>query len=133
MTLIHIAVFAIGAFIFGFVIPARWRGWVLLVASVLAIYWLQPTLPISPVDFALPTATIALGIIGWLLVREEAAISRENMLTLGAVLVVVLALAVIGPRLRIVPSAPGLVDLLVVMAALAAAIVTLGCIVKDKV
>src|SRR5438876_10451536 len=114
MNLIHIAVFALGAFIFGFVIPGRWRGWALLVASVVAIYWLQPALPISPIDFALPTATIALGIIGWLLVREESAFSRENLLTLGVVLVVVVALAVIGPRLRLVPSAPNLIDLIVV-------------------
>ena len=58
MTLKGIVVFTVGTAIYGLIVPARWRGWVLLAASVIAIYWLQPSSPVRPIDFVLPTATL---------------------------------------------------------------------------
>lgn len=43
------------------------RTWVLFVLSVLAVYWLQPALPIRSLDFWLPTTTLALAALGWAL------------------------------------------------------------------
>src|SRR5258706_12602579 len=83
MALSAIIVFGIGAALYGLVIPAKWRGYILLIGSIVAIYWLQLALPIQPVDFVLPTATLILAVIGWLLTRQETDISGDNALTLG--------------------------------------------------
>jgi alginate O-acetyltransferase complex protein AlgI len=139
MTLAAIAVFGLGAVLYKF-IPARWRSWALLIGSILAVYWLQPALPVRPLDFALPTATIILGIIGWLLIRQESDNERENRITLGVVIVSIIGLAAIsaglialGTPLSITPSPPpGLVDIVVVFVAIAACVIALGAVMQDR-
>jgi alginate O-acetyltransferase complex protein AlgI len=63
MTFVHILVFAAVSLAAG-AIP-RARAWLLCVASVLAVYWLQPALPVRNLDFWLPTASIALAVCVW--------------------------------------------------------------------
>src|SRR5689334_22021029 len=106
MALPAIIIFGIGAALYGLIVPEKWRGYVLLIGSIVAIYWLQPALPIQPVDFALPTATLILGIVGWLLTRQDSGISRDNALTLGIMAVSVIALAAFGSVLYLTPSQP---------------------------
>jgi D-alanyl-lipoteichoic acid acyltransferase DltB (MBOAT superfamily) len=72
------------------------RQWAILLGSVVAIYWLQPPLPIRFSDFILPTATIALTVIIWLFTRqqdsdEQAASAAQDRKTL-----LVIALLVVG-------------------------------------
>ncbi len=43
------------------------RTWVLFLLSGLAVYWLQPAMPIRSLDFWLPTATLGLAALGWAL------------------------------------------------------------------
>src|SRR5512134_2052326 len=43
------------------------RGGLFLLLSVLAVYWLAPSLPIRHLDFWLPTATLALTTLCWVL------------------------------------------------------------------
>jgi len=87
MTLLNIAVFVLLALAYLWVVPARWRQWVLLVGSLVAIYWLQPSLPIRRLDFALPTATIIIAILGWILTKspkpddEDAEKVKESLFT----------------------------------------------------
>ena len=45
--------------------------WALLVSSVIAIYWLQPSLPIRQMDFWFPTATLGLVMASWGLTAEK--------------------------------------------------------------
>lgn len=48
--------------------PARARlqpGYVLLIASILALYWMQPSMPIRSMDFWLPTAALGLAAFSW--------------------------------------------------------------------
>ena len=71
MDLTQIAVFCFLALAYNFVLPARFRQWGLMIASLLAIYWLQPNLAIPFLDFALPTVTIVITIIGWYLTRTS--------------------------------------------------------------
>lgn len=66
MTLTHILIFSLAALLYAAFLPARWRGWALLIASVVAIYWLQPALPVRNLDFLLPTTTLVLAVAGWL-------------------------------------------------------------------
>ncbi len=90
MDLNHIAAFVAASLLYTLILPARWRGWALLLMSVLAMYWLQPTLNIRWMDYALPTVTLALAMLGWLVTRPPGhAITRED----GAVLAVVTLLA----------------------------------------
>jgi alginate O-acetyltransferase complex protein AlgI len=102
-------------------LPARARSWALFVGSAIAIYWLQPPLPIRFSDFILPTVTLAITIAAWWWTRSpdtcptalgsggQAALTRDDAISIG-----VLALSVIGLSLfrfvdaeyRLTPSRP---------------------------
>ncbi len=69
MTLLHLLVFAALALAGGALLPARARGWLLLVVSVLAVYWLQPLTPLRYFDFWFPTATLGLTVLVWALTQ----------------------------------------------------------------
>ena len=82
-----IFVFGLAALPYAALLPARWRAWALLAGSVLAIYWLQPPLPIRYADFILPTATLLLTVASWWATRkpsdaQQAGTRRENLVTL---------------------------------------------------
>lgn len=47
----------------------RAKTWVLFVASILAVYWLQPATPVRYLDFWFPTLTLAVAALGWALTR----------------------------------------------------------------
>jgi alginate O-acetyltransferase complex protein AlgI len=92
MDLTQITVFALGAAVYTLALPARWRGWALLLGSVIAIYWLQPVLNIRWLDYLLPTLTLALAILSWQVTRAPGAEhNRQDWLTLGVVLMLMLA------------------------------------------
>ena len=98
MSLLNIAVFlALGlavTLLAKFSPKTGWRNPVLLVSSILAIYWLQPALPIRTLDFWLPTLVLGLSILGWLLTRSAAQTDRRgDWITLALVTATVLALA----------------------------------------
>ena len=44
--------------------------WLLLAGSVLAIYWMQPSMPVRYLDFWLPTATLGLAVLVWAATRS---------------------------------------------------------------
>ena len=44
--------------------------WLLLAGSVLAIYWMQPPMPVRYLDFWLPTATLGLAVLVWAATRS---------------------------------------------------------------
>jgi len=63
------------------------RNSLLLVASVVVIYWLQPALPIHGLDFWLPTTTLALAVLGWLLTSRPEERSQDNELKTSLILI----------------------------------------------
>ena len=84
------------------------RGWAMLLASVVAIYWLQSSTPIRYLDFWLPTASLGLTLlkaaafaalmffggvrlIPWLL--ERTALTRSRELFVLAILAITLGIA----------------------------------------
>ncbi len=67
MTLVHILVFIAVAIVLGLSLRERGRLPILLATSVMAVYALQPPLPVRGLDFWLPTATLALAVLGWIL------------------------------------------------------------------
>ena len=87
MTLNSILIFIAAAILIRFAFPTNGRKWALLVSSVLAIYWLQPSTPIRYLDFWLPTATLAITVLSWAITNPKGrSIQKEDRLT-GLVLV----------------------------------------------
>ena len=72
--------------VIGSLAHGHWRCWALLVASVLAIYWLQPSTPIRYLDFWLPTGTIFLTIFVWVLTSQNSPSSARFDLVTGIVI-----------------------------------------------
>jgi alginate O-acetyltransferase complex protein AlgI len=67
MTLTHSLIFIAIAVILGLGLRERGRLPILLATSSLAVYVLQPSLPVRGLDFWLPTATLGLAVLGWIL------------------------------------------------------------------
>ena len=66
MTLPLIAIFGALTFLAAIFLSDRIRGLFLFTLSVLAVYALQPALPIRYLDFWLPTAALGLATIFWI-------------------------------------------------------------------
>ncbi len=64
-----IGVIGLAAALYAAFVPGRWRGWAILLGSVVALFWLQAPLAPRYADFLLPSATVALGVGGWWLSR----------------------------------------------------------------
>ncbi len=94
MTLTHIAIFGALTFLAALFFSDRIRGLFLFTVSILAVYALQPALPIRFLDFWLPTAALGLVTIFWAaLTPRESRFTRDNWLAAAWMAVLVLILA----------------------------------------
>ena len=130
MTLVHILVFSAAGALHRLVARGRARVWVLLVGSLVALYWLQPATPILHLDFWLPTASLGLAVIAWSATRpRDQSDLREPLLTFAAVAGLVLALGLtryLGPAWRLTPTRPPAIPTIALaLASIAAAAVAL--------
>jgi alginate O-acetyltransferase complex protein AlgI len=133
MTLTGIVIFVAGAALYGLIVPPKWRGWALLAASVVAIYWLQPAIAVRPVDFVLPTATLVLGVASWLITRQDGEIDRDNWLALGLIAALVVALAAAGGLLSLTASPPpNVLEVMVALVATAAVVAAFAPLARDR-
>lgn len=119
MTLDIILGLIAAAILYVTLLPARTRGHALLVASIVALYLLQPPLPIRFSDFLLPTTSLLLAVAGWWWTKDlrlgiddlrlQRVFSRDDWLTLGLSFGVVLLLSLfryIPAEYRLTPSRP---------------------------
>jgi alginate O-acetyltransferase complex protein AlgI len=94
----------------GLLANGKWRSWYLMIASILAIYWLQPATPIRHLDFWLPTACLILTILTWILTRPNEAPDLRSNLNAGLVIAVVILLIgltrYLGPVCCLTPTRP---------------------------
>jgi D-alanyl-lipoteichoic acid acyltransferase DltB (MBOAT superfamily) len=82
VNLTDILIFTLVAGLVGRFGSARTRPWLLLAASILAIYWMQPSTPVRNLDFWLPTASIALAGLVWALtLPTPRALTRADALS----------------------------------------------------
>ena len=99
-----IAIFVAGGWGYSLILPKVWRGSALFIASVLAVYALQPPLLIRYMDFILPTATLLVAMVVWVLTapRPEGKFkwSRADIQTLLLLIIIMLAL----PLFRFIPA-----------------------------
>jgi len=111
------------AILYAGLLPARARAWTLLIASVIAVYWLQPALPIRFSDYVLPTVALALTVATWWLTRPSgAALPGQDRITLGVIVALVVAMSFmrfVSADFRLTASRPP--DPLIVIVALAVA------------
>jgi alginate O-acetyltransferase complex protein AlgI len=129
MTLTHIAAFSLLALVYRFLIPTRWRGWSLLILSLLAIFWLQPALPIRQLDFFLPTLTLLVTVGCWLLVRQSDHLTTGDWGVLAVMALCVLALAAtryLAPELRLTTRPPAVENVLLALLLAAPGLAVLG-------
>lgn len=73
MTLTSILLFTAFAVLFRLLARPAWKVWALYVASILAVYWLQPATPVRYLDFWFPTLTLGLAVLGWVLTQPAPA------------------------------------------------------------
>lgn len=103
-----IALFVAAALMYSTILPARWRGWALLIISTAAIYVLQPASNIRFADFILPTVTVGLTVTAWIFTREQA-FTREDGAALAVIAAVVIGLSFmrfVDADFRLTPSRP---------------------------
>lgn len=109
MALPHILVFFIITATVGVFVPRRWLGWILLIASVVSIFWLQPATPVRNLDFWFPTASIVLAILAWAVTRSSKETTPADLASALVVLGVILAIGLtryLGPLCCLTPSRP---------------------------
>ena len=110
MTLVFILVSIAVAAVLGLLTRNRWRVPLLLGISALAVYALQPALPVRGLDFWLPTATLALTVLSWVLTTPRPARSwRTNWSAVALLGGIVLALGLtrsLGVSLPFTASLP---------------------------
>jgi alginate O-acetyltransferase complex protein AlgI len=70
LSLLSLLILIVASLIIGWVIPTRWRAYSIIFISVITIYWLQPDLPIRNLDFWLPTTSIILTVLVWLITQQ---------------------------------------------------------------
>jgi alginate O-acetyltransferase complex protein AlgI len=124
MTLTSVLIFIGLAVCLGFLARTRWRLPLLLVTSALAVYALQPALPVRFLDFWLPTATLALTVLGWALTvppeqRDWRANGQAAAILAGVVITLGLT-RLFGLDLPGVARPPRLLPLLLAVTAVAA-------------
>ncbi|MEZ0395606.1 MAG: MBOAT family O-acyltransferase [Anaerolineales bacterium] len=116
MTLTFILILAGLAAVLGLFARGRWRLPLLLSVSALTVYALQPALPIRYLDFWLPTATLGLVVLGWVLTAPpDRRAWRDNWgaaAILGAVVLLLALSRLLGLDLPAVGRPPRLLPLL---------------------
>ncbi|MRR30004.1 hypothetical protein EG834_06740, partial [bacterium] len=94
MNITTLLILAAAALLLGSLPRGRGRTLAYLSASILAVYILQPPVPIRGMDFWLPTATLALTVLVWSIYRtREGSVWRENWPAFAILTGIVLALA----------------------------------------
>jgi D-alanyl-lipoteichoic acid acyltransferase DltB (MBOAT superfamily) len=94
MTLTHIAIFGGLTLLAALFFQDRSRGLFMFTLSILAVYALQPALPIRYLDFWLPTAALGLAVIFWFSLTPPASrFTRENIRSAAWMAGIILLLA----------------------------------------
>lgn len=130
MSLSNILIFVGLALISAPLIKNRGRKLLLLVLSLVAIYWLQPATPIRNLDFWLPTATISITLFTWAYTRKEkGALKKADVLTgliITSVILIIALTRYYAPLCCLIPSRPpqlsqvliGLIGIILLMQAI---------------
>jgi alginate O-acetyltransferase complex protein AlgI len=110
VSLFSLIIVIFASLLIGLLAKGKWHSWCLLVASILAIYWLQPATPIRHLDFWLPTACLILTILTWILTKPKDAPDLRSNLKAGLVIAAAILLIgltrYLGPACCLTPTRP---------------------------
>jgi alginate O-acetyltransferase complex protein AlgI len=110
MSLAQILLLSAFAVLFGGLAAPRWRGRILLIASLLSLFWLQPSSPVRNLDFWLPVASITLTLFVWSITRSQPSeVRRATFASTGLILGIILAVGLMrysGPLCCITATRP---------------------------
>jgi alginate O-acetyltransferase complex protein AlgI len=110
MGISQILVFTVYSLLTGWLLPKRWRTWALLIGSLTAVYWLQPSTPLRHLDFWLPSASIGLTVFVWGITSQRGELSatqtRIASLLIVGIMISVGLLRYAGPVCCITPTRP---------------------------
>jgi D-alanyl-lipoteichoic acid acyltransferase DltB (MBOAT superfamily) len=110
LSLLSILILILASLLIGVSARGRWRTPALMLGSLLAIYWMQPSTPIRHLDFWFPTATIALSALVWAATRPTPAPPlREalpSILLIAGTIIVIGLLRYLGPFCCLTTSRP---------------------------
>ncbi len=94
MNIESILVISVISAILVWIAPVRVHKWVILISSVLALFWLQPSTPIRNFDFWFPIASICIVVLAWVLIRiSPENDSQSNLLTASVIVGIVLLIS----------------------------------------
>ena len=129
MPILQITILCLVALLIGAFVRGQWRVWLLLVASLAAVYWLQPFTPISHLDFWLPSISVVLTIFVWAVTRQNQPWnSKDNWITVGILIGFVLVIGLsryLGPVCCLTPSRPPVLYQIILLIALTTGLVLL--------
>jgi alginate O-acetyltransferase complex protein AlgI len=110
MSIYQILALSLLALLAGWALPRRWSGMLILVASLLAVFWLQPSTPLRNLDFWLPVVSISLTLSTWAAARPwPDPTPRATLFSLLGIIVIILAVALtryLGPICCLTASRP---------------------------
>jgi alginate O-acetyltransferase complex protein AlgI len=141
MGLLQIGVSILAALLVG-VLTRRaqntWRTYLLLALSALAIYWFQSAIPLRSFDFWLPTVSLALVVLTWLIISQvNSWRARPNLIALiivaGLVTVIALSRYFLPDPLFTATHPPPFGLYLVFILVLAMAILSIGWLSRRSV
>lgn len=94
MILNQILIFSVLAIFIGRIAGSPWRGRGLLAASILSVYWLQQASPLRYFDFWLPTISLALTVLAWIVSRAgNRRNAQSDLISLAWIFAIILAVA----------------------------------------
>lgn len=110
MSIFTVLITVFSSLIIGTTASGKWRSWCLLVASILAIYWLQPPTPIRHLDFWLPTMCVAIALLTWILTKSKDSpafgANLSGFIVIGSVIIIIGSTRYLGPVCCLTPSRP---------------------------
>jgi alginate O-acetyltransferase complex protein AlgI len=113
-----------------------WRGWFLMLSSLLAIYWLQPATPIRHLDFWLPTACIFLTIFSWVFTNPYGIVGlRKNLLSLISIFVIIIIIGLLRflqPFCCLTPTIPPSIHQIIIATSIIIAIILLSTLLVTR-
>ena len=99
LDILVILILGIAAFLYAILLRGKGREWALLVGSVIAVYWLQPNLPLRYSSYILQTITVVLTVGTWWLTHSEEqdetkkARAKENRISILIIFLIVIGMA----------------------------------------
>lgn len=109
MNLTHILVFSIFSLLVCWFAPRGWRSWIILIASLIAIFWTQSSTTIRNFDFWLPFTSIAITLLTWAIIRQDAGDIRKLTIGYAIIVITIIFIAITrytNPLCCITPSRP---------------------------